>query len=279
MNSLVADGEFAIRLGVFLGMLATLALLETRWPRRVLSVSRARRWVSNFGISLINTAVLRLILPVAGVGAALLAKEQGWGLFNLLALPSWLAILLFLIVFDLTIYFQHRLFHRVPLLWRLHRMHHTDPDVDLSTGNRFHPLSFLLSGLIKLALVLLLGPPLVAVVLAEVVLNATSMFNHSNLRLPPGLDRALRRVLVTPDMHRIHHSLDDTEHNRNFGFNFSWWDRLFGTYQDQAALPQQTLRLGIEGFQGAGLIRLAAMLVQPWQNPSLPGSAGEASQP
>ncbi|MEX2129963.1 MAG: sterol desaturase family protein [Pseudohongiellaceae bacterium] len=265
MNALVSDAESTLRLLVFLGVLLVLALLEWRFPRRPLHYSRPRRWFTNFGISFLNTAIVRVLLPIVGVGAALLAAERGWGLFNVLAVSAWLSIPLFLLVFDLTIYFQHRLFHLIPVLWRLHRMHHTDPDYDVSTGNRFHPLSILLSSLIKLALTVILGPPAVAVVIAEVLLNATSMFNHSNVYLPLWLDRRLRLLIVTPDMHRVHHSIDSLEHNRNFGFNFPWWDRLFGTYQDQPQLGHEAMQIGIAGFEDDRSVKLTSLLVQPLQ--------------
>lgn len=263
MSALILEGGYTIRLGVFLLVLAMLTLLEWRLPRRVPHYSKPQRWITNFGISFLNTAVVRLVLPIAGVGAALWAAEHGWGLFNVLAAPAWLGIPLFLLLFDLGIYFQHRLFHWVPVLWRLHRMHHTDPDYDVSTGNRFHPLSILISAWIKLTLTVALGPPAVAVLLAEVILNATSMFNHSNVRLAPGLDRRLRWIMVTPDMHRVHHSVEIDEHNRNFGFNFPWWDRLFGTYREQPRRGHEVMDIGIEGFQDVRSMRLLPLLAQP----------------
>ena len=204
-----------------------------------------------------------MILPIAGVGAAILAGERGWGLFNLLSVSPWLSVAIFLLAFDLTIYFQHRLFHVIPIVWRLHRMHHTDVDYDVSTGNRFHPISIVLSSLIKLALILLLGPLPVAVLIAELLLNATSMFNHSNLKLSAALDKALRYFIVTPDMHRVHHSVNANEHNRNFGFNFPWWDRLFGTYQNQPELKHDKMEIGIAGFRDQNSIELHQLFTQP----------------
>ncbi|MEX0965325.1 MAG: sterol desaturase family protein [Pseudohongiellaceae bacterium] len=268
MNALVSDAESTLRLAVFLGVLLVLALLEWRFPRRPLRHSKLRRWFSNFGISFLNTVTVRLLLPIVGVGAALLAAERGWGLFNVLTVPAWLSIPLFLLLFDLTIYFQHRLFHMIPVLWRLHRMHHTDLDYDVSTGNRFHPLSILLSSLIKLTLTVALGPPAVAVMIAEVLLNATSMFNHSNLRLPAKLDSGLRQLVVTPDMHRVHHSMDETEHNCNFGFNFPWWDRMFGTYLAQPRLGHDAMQIGIAGFEDDRTMNLSSLLAQPFQDNS-----------
>jgi sterol desaturase/sphingolipid hydroxylase (fatty acid hydroxylase superfamily) len=248
MNNLIADSESFWRISVFLAVFAVLAGLELAFPRRRLILPKARRWLTNLGMSLLNTLLVRLLLPLAGIAAALLAQDRGWGLLNNVELPAWLSILVFLLLFDLVIYLQHRLFHRVPVFWRLHRVHHTDGDYDVTTGNRFHPGSILLSSLIKIGLTLMLGPLPMAVVMAEIILNATSMFNHSNLTLPQRLDRALRYVIVTPDMHRVHHSVDSIEHNRNFGFNFPWWDRLFGTYLEQPARGHVDMDIGIAGL-------------------------------
>lgn len=263
MNSLVADSETTLRLLLFVAVFVLLAILERVRPRRQLTIARSRRWTTNLGLSALNTFAVRIVVPLAGVGAAVLAQERGWGLFNWTELPVWLEIAAFLLLFDLTIYLQHRLFHWQPLLWRMHRMHHTDVDYDLTTGNRFHPGSILISAAIKLGLVLLFGPVPVAIVLAEILLNATSMFNHSNIYLPPQLDKILRRVVVTPDMHRVHHSIEADEHNRNFGFNFPWWDHLFGTYQDQPRLPHADMVIGIKGFEGNESAELLKLLVQP----------------
>ncbi len=265
MNSITSDSEAILRLVVFLAVFFIMALLELLIPRRQLSVSKGRRWVSNLGISILNSMLVRILIPLAGVGAAIWAEDRNWGLFNLVEIPDWIAVLVFLLIFDLLIYFQHRLFHLIPLLWRLHRMHHSDLDYDVTTGNRFHPLSILISALIKLALVLVLGPLAIAVVIAEVLLNATSMFNHSNILLPVPLDKLLRYFIVTPDMHRIHHSVDVQEHNRNFGFNFPWWDRLFGTYLAESKLDQQVMHIGIQGFEDDASISLIDLLVQPFR--------------
>lgn len=263
MNSLVADSETTLRLLLFVTVFVLLAILERVRPRRQLTITRSRRWTANLGLSVLNTVVVRIAVPLAGVGAAVLAQERGWGLFNWTELPVWLEIVAFLLLFDLTIYLQHRLFHWQPLLWRMHRMHHTDPDYDLTTGNRFHPGSILISAAIKLGLVLLLGPVPVAIVLAEILLNATSMFNHSNVNLPLKLDKILRRIVVTPDMHRVHHSIEADEHNHNFGFNFPWWDHLFGTYQEQPRLPHADMVIGIRGFEANESANLLKLLVQP----------------
>lgn len=266
MNSFVTDSESTLRLTVFLSVFLLLALLEMIIPRRKLTTSKARRWFVNLFISFLNTALVRILIPLAGVAAALFAQQRNWGLFNIVELPSLLSILIFLLLFDLTIYFQHRLFHVVPVFWRLHRMHHTDVDYDVTTGNRFHPASILLSSVIKLGLVIILGPLPIAVVVAEILLNATSMFNHSNIYIPLAADKALRNVIVTPDMHRIHHSVDEFEHNKNFGFNFPWWDKLFGTYLERPKLGQEEMEIGIRGFQDRESAGLLSLLMQPLKN-------------
>lgn len=255
--------EANLRLGVFLSVFLLLMVLEILLPRRRLRYSKLKRWGNNIGLGVFNTVLVRVLVPIAGVAAAALAQQQQWGLLNQMALPNWLEMLLFLFVFDLAIYFQHRIFHAVPFLWRLHRVHHTDRDYDVTTGNRFHPLSIVISSLIKTALILLTGPSVLAVVVAEVLLNACAMFNHSNLKIPVTLDKYLRLLVVTPDMHRVHHSIDYQEHNRNFGFNFPWWDRLFGTYLAQPALGHEEMEIGIEGFRDERSEKLLSLLRQP----------------
>ncbi|MCK9994495.1 MAG: hypothetical protein Dbin4_03015 [Alphaproteobacteria bacterium] len=221
--------EPAIRLSAFAGIFAAMALWEMLAPRRPQAIGCLRRWPGNLGIVAFNTLLVRLVFPTAAVGVALLAQAQGWGLFHLFTAPAWLAITAPVIFLDLAIYFQHVLFHAVPALWRLHRMHHADLEFDVTTGARFHPIEILLSMAIKLGVVAALGAPAVAVLIFEVLLNATSMFNHGNVRLPEQLDGLLRWLVVTPDMHRVHHSVVPRETNSNFGFNAPWWDRLFGT--------------------------------------------------
>lgn len=267
MNSLALDFETALRLSVFVSVFLLMAALELIIPRRKLSVSKTRRWLSNISLSFLNTVIARFVIPLAGAGAALLAQERNWGLLNQIDLAPWLGMIIFLLLFDLTIYLQHRMFHLIPFLWRLHRVHHTDQDYDVTTGNRFHPLSILLSGLIKIGLIFVIGPLLISVVIAELLLNATAMFNHSNIRIPSGVDKYLRLFVVTPDMHRIHHSVDGKEHNSNFGFNFPWWDRLFGTYLDQAKVEQQIMNIGIKGFQDSSSYSISKLLIQPLRNP------------
>ncbi len=270
MADSILDNEMAIRLGIFLGVLVLVATWEALSPRRARRFSRWRRWPSNFGIVALNTVVLRLLFPAAAVGMAWYAQEHGWGLFNAIQAPAALAVVTTVVALDLLIYLQHVMFHAVPALWRLHRMHHADLDFDVTTGARFHPIEIVLSMGIKLAAVVVLGAPPVAVVIFEVVLNATAMFNHGNLRLPLALDRVLRLVVVTPDMHRVHHSVIPAETNSNFGFNLPWWDRLLGTYRAQPAAGHEAMTIGIEQFREPGDLRLDRMLVQPFR-----GSPGD----
>jgi sterol desaturase/sphingolipid hydroxylase (fatty acid hydroxylase superfamily) len=221
------------------------------------------RWSNNLALVVIDTIVLRLTFPILAVGLAVMAQERGWGLFNFIDAPAWVAVLASVIILDLVIYLQHVMFHAVPALWRLHRMHHADLDFDVTTGLRFHPIEIVLSMGIKLAMVLVLGPPAVAVLIFEVLLNATAMFNHSNVRLPLVVDRVLRLVMVTPDMHRVHHSILPEETNSNFGFNLPWWDRLLGTYKAQPAAGHDAMTIGIEQFRTPRDQWLDRMLVQP----------------
>jgi sterol desaturase/sphingolipid hydroxylase (fatty acid hydroxylase superfamily) len=259
----ILGAEPLVRLGVFLAVLASLLALELAAPRRQRVVPRWRRWPSNVGIMVIDTLLLRLLFPAAAVGVALIVEANGWGLLNLAGTPDWLAIIVAVVLLDLVIYAQHVLFHAVPMLWRLHRVHHTDLDIDVTTGIRFHPLEILLSMVIKLGAVAALGAPPLGVMIFEVLLNATSMFNHSNIRLPAALDRGLRRVLVTPDMHRVHHSIVAKETNSNFGFNLAWWDRLFGTYRAEPAAGHEAMTVGLCRFRDPGELRLDRMLMQP----------------
>lgn len=261
----VVRHAMVLRLGMFFGILMVMILLELALPRRALSLPRPRRWGSNLGIVFLNSALLRLLLPVAATGFALLAAGRGWGLFNMLAVAPWVAVLASVILLDFAIYLQHIMFHAVPALWRLHRMHHADLDFDVTTGARFHPVEILLSMLIKFAVIALIGAPAAAVVIFEVVLNATAMFNHGNVRLPLGLDRVLRLLIVTPDMHRVHHSIEDHEANSNFGFNLSLWDRLCGTYKDQPDAGHDSMTFGIRDYRKPKLVNdLPGMLILPF---------------
>jgi sterol desaturase/sphingolipid hydroxylase (fatty acid hydroxylase superfamily) len=260
--------EPLVRLGMFLGVFAAVALAELLAPRRRQKIGRRLRWSNNLGLVVVDTLLLRLMFPTAAVGLAIVAEAQGWGLLNVVALPAWLAVLLAVVLLDLAIYLQHVMVHAVPAFWRLHRVHHADLEFDVTTGLRFHPVEILLSMGIKLAVVLALGPPAVAVLIFEVVLNATSMFNHGNFRLPLALDKVLRWIVVTPDMHRVHHSVRPDETNSNFGFNLPWWDRLLGTYRAQPAAGHKDMTLGIEQFREPRELWLDRMLVQPLLGPA-----------
>ena len=257
--------EFAVRLGTFAGVLVILGLAELLFPRRTLTAAKPMRWLNNLALVFLNTIAVRILLPLGAVGMAAIAQDKGWGLFNNLDLPAWLVVLLAVVALDFAIYLQHILFHAVPLLWRLHLVHHADLDFDVTTGLRFHTLEILLSWGIKVAAVILLGAPALAVLLFEVLLNATSMFNHSNLCLPLWLDRVLRLVLVTPDMHRVHHSTLPHETNSNFGFNLPWWDFLLGTYRNQPALGHENMTIGLANLRDEHQVdRLPQMLALPF---------------
>ena len=265
MTDALLANEPTIRLSVFLGIFAVMALWEVAAPRRARGFTRLRRWPNNIGIVVVNTVVLRLVFPVAAVGMAVFAEAGGWGLLNSHAPPAWLAVVIAVVLLDLAIYLQHVMVHAVPAFWRLHRMHHADLDFDVTTGARFHPIEILLSMMIKLLVVAALGAPPVAVLIFEVMLNASSMFNHGNVRMPEGVDRVLRWFVVTPDMHRVHHSVVRRETNSNFGFSLPWWDRLFGTYRAQPASGHEAMTIGIEQFREPGDMRLDRMLIQPFK--------------
>jgi len=253
-----------IRVLAFVGTFLALVAWESWAPRRRLAVDRSWRWPNNLAMVVVGTLLLRALFPLAAVGAALLAADAGWGLFNAWPVAPGPAILLSVVMLDLAIWAQHRLFHRLPLLWRMHRMHHADLDIDVTTGLRFHPLELALSMLIKVAVVLLIGAPPLAVLAFEVLLNATSLFSHSNVALAPRIDAALRWLVVTPDMHRVHHSWDPRETDRNFGFNLSCWDRFFGTYQEQPRLGHDRMTIGLPQFRDPRELRLDRMLLQPF---------------
>lgn len=264
MTAIFVANEGALRLSAFLGLSSLLALAEVYWPRRALSQSRSARWPANIVLVVIDTAVLRFAFPLLAVATALWAEDAGVGLLNALAAPAWLAFPVAFLVLDLTVYGQHVLFHRVALFWRFHRIHHADRDVDVTTAVRFHPVEIAASMLLKMAVVALLGAPALAVVLFEIALNAGALFSHANIKLSPRLDRALRRVLVTPDMHRVHHSVNRDEHDRNFGFLLSWWDRLFSTYRPQPALGHEAMALGQTRVEPKDASRLAWLLAAPF---------------
>ena len=268
MNDGILSHEPVIRLSASIGIFALVALWELRAQRRGLRSTRGERWFGNLGIVVLNTVVLRLLFPTAAVGMALFAKEQGWGLLNHVELPAGLAIGMSVVLLDFAIYLQHVIFHAVRPLWRLHMVHHADADFDVTTGLRFHPLEMILSMLIKLAVVAVLGAPARAVLIFEVLLNATAMFSHGNARMPLRLDRVLRCFVVTPDMHRVHHSVKSVEHNSNFGFNLPWWDRLLGTYRSQPAGGHEGMTIGLEQFQEPRRQSLGWMLALPFAGSS-----------
>ena len=264
MAEALLANEAAIRLGFFFGILAAMAAWEVAAPRRAPTVSKAVRWYSNLGIVAVNAVLVRVFVPIPPIAVAALAEDRGWGVLNLVDPLPWVSVAAAVVVLDLAVYLQHVMFHAVPVLWRLHRMHHADLDFDVTTGARFHPVEILLSAAIKMAVVALLGAPVAGVLIFEVVLNATSLFNHGNVRLPTGADRVLRLFVVTPDMHRVHHSIVAGETNSNFGFNLPWWDRLAGTYKDQPAAGHPGMTIGLTEFRDPSALHLHRLLVQPF---------------
>ncbi|HED19143.1 MAG TPA: sterol desaturase family protein [Gammaproteobacteria bacterium] len=265
VSEFVMQHEVTIRLSFFFGTFAVMAVWEMVAPRRARTLTRAVRWLNNLGLVFLNSFVVRLLFPAAAVGMAAFTTGQGWGLFNYFDVPAWAVILISIVAMDFVIYLQHVMVHAVPVLWRLHRVHHADVDIDVTTGARFHTFEIILSMLIKFATIVVLGPPVVAVVIFEVLLNATAMFNHSNIRLPEAVDRMLRWLVVTPDMHRVHHSVEDDEANSNFGFNLPWWDRLFGTYRDQPRAGHEAMTIGIHTYNKPKLVAwLPGMLILPF---------------
>jgi len=266
MSEILFADEPLIRLATFAGVFAVMAAWELLAPRRDQKLARGTRWPGNISIVVLDAILVRLVFPTSAVGLALVAEARQWGLFHAIDLPTWASVLLAVMALDLAIYLQHVLFHAIPVLWRLHRMHHADLEIDVTTGARFHPIEILLSMCSKLGTVAALGAPAAAVLAFEMLLNATSMFNHSNVRMPTWLDRVLRWIVVTPDMHRVHHSIVVRETNSNFGFNLPWWDRLFGTYRDQPAAGYEAMTIGIEQFREPTELRLDRMLTQPFRD-------------
>ena len=264
LSTSILEFEPQIRLGAFVGILLAMMVWERALPLRSLQQSLAIRWSGNLGIAAISTLLARFVSPIAPAAVAVLAATKGWGFFHLVDVPVWLAFGLSVLSLDFMIYVQHRIFHAVPILWRLHRMHHSDLELDATTALRFHPLEILLSLLIKIVAVLALGAPVLAVVVFEVILNATAMFNHSNVRIPHTIDRWLRLVVVTPLMHRVHHSVVNEETNSNFGFNLPWWDRLFGTYRAAPAAGYEGMVVGLSVFRAPKESRLDQLLIQPF---------------
>ena len=243
------EHETVIRLGAFVSVFAIMAVFESVLPRRARVMRRSIRWFGNLSLATLNAVLVPLAMPLVALGMASLAQERGWGLLNLVEVPYWVAFVGSVIVLDFVIYLQHVMFHAVPVLWRLHRVHHSDVELDVSSGVRFHVIEILISMGIKVVAIMVIGPPVLAVLTFEVVLNATSMFNHANVRIPLGVDRALRLFLVTPDMHRVHHSVVRSETDSNFGFNLPWWDYLCGTYRGQPAAGHEGMTIGVPEFR------------------------------
>ncbi|MEM5475277.1 sterol desaturase family protein [Pacificibacter sp. AS14] len=263
MTEFFLSHEPVTRMSVFLTVLLVMAIWEVWSPRRRVEVPRLLRWSNNLALIVVDSIAVRLLFPLAAVGLALTMQAKGWGLFNVIGLPVWLEVLFSVVLLDFAIYLQHVVFHHVPVLWRLHRMHHADIEIDVTTGLRFHPLEIVLSMAFKLLLVLVLGPAAIAVLIFEVVLNASALFNHSNIRLPKPVDAVLRLIIVTPDMHRVHHSIDPKETNSNYGFNVPWWDRLLGTYIAQPKAGHDDMLIGIELFRARRELWVDRMILQP----------------
>lgn len=254
--------EGTLRLSIFLGVLILMGALEAAFPARDRVQRRTARWTTNLGLVIIDTLAIRLLFPVIAVGAALWAQTQGWGLLNVVSLPDWLAVLIAIIILDMMIYWQHVAFHRIPALWRLHKVHHADRDLDASSGLRFHPIEIVISMMYKMVIVVALGAPVLAVIIFEILLNACAIFNHANVRLPRWIERPLRLVMVTPALHRIHHSVKERETNTNFGFSVIWWDKIFKSYTDK---PKGELTLGLSEYQTDAPSGLVWSLIAPFK--------------
>ncbi|MBV1905525.1 MAG: sterol desaturase family protein [Pseudomonadales bacterium] len=267
MIEIMLSYEPAIRLATFLSVFAIVANLEVWAPRKKQRFSLQTRWPSNFGIALLNTLLVRIIAPMGIVGIAMLGSQYKWGLLHYIELNTGITILISILSMDLVIYFQHRFFHVIPVFWKFHRMHHSDQDFDTTTALRFHPVEILLSNVIKLIVVLSLGPPAIAVLVFEILLNATAMFNHGNIHIPTKLDRMIRFLLVTPDMHRVHHSVSPSEMNSNYGFNLPWWDHMFKTYCAQPKSGHVNMEIGLQQFRDPQELGLFSMLTQPFRKP------------
>ena len=266
ISAYLVGHEAAIRFGAFLSVFALMAAWEVAGPRRALAVHKGRRWLTNLGITLLNIAVVRVLFPTAAVGMAVAVGERHWGLFNAVSVPAPLAFVLSLIALDILIWAQHIAFHRVPLLARRHRVHHADLDFDVTTGFRFHPIEIVLSLLIKFAAIVALGAPAAAVLVFELALSLGSLFNHGNVRMPERIDRVLRWLVVTPDMHRVHHSVEPEEINSNYGFFLSWWDRLFGTYRAAPRAGHDAMTIGVRDTRDPGVCAaLWPMLMLPFR--------------
>ncbi len=257
--------EATVRLSIFAGVFIIMAIAEALWPRKTRTQPRFSRWFTNMGMVVLDSLTVRIIFPIVAVGMAQYATAQGWGLLNLIALPFWLKVLISAVLLDMAIYWQHVASHKIPMLWRVHRVHHADRDIDVSTGNRFHPIEIVLSMLYKFVIILLLGPAALGVFLFEVLLNGSAMFNHANVRLPLGLDRIIRFLLVTPDMHRVHHSFHKDETDSNYGFNLAIWDRMFGTYIDQPRDGHDNMVIGMKKYQSDKPTNIVWSLLFPFK--------------
>jgi len=268
MTEWIISNEPVIRLGSFAGIFGLMAIWEILASRRELTTGKGRRWLGNLSLVVLDTLVVRLLFPTAALGMAAMVKDLGWGVLNVVSVPYWSAVLISIVVLDLAIYLQHVMFHALPALWRLHMVHHADLDLDVTSGSRFHPIEIVLSMFIKLGVISVLGPPLLGVLIFEVVLNALAMFNHANARIPLPLDRVLRWIIVTPDMHRVHHSVEKPEHNSNFGFNLSCWDRVLGTYKDQPAKGHEGMIIGLKSFRERSWQSLPRLLSMPFFKPA-----------
>jgi sterol desaturase/sphingolipid hydroxylase (fatty acid hydroxylase superfamily) len=264
MGTLFTKSEPIIRLGFFFGILVIMFFWEVFAPRRNLTTSKITRWISNLGLVMIDSITVRLALPAGLASIAILAQQRGWGLFNQFELSTLSKIIFSVLILDLTIYLQHLMFHSAPLLWRLHMVHHSDMDIDVTTGVRFHPIEIILSMGIKMMAVILIGAPPASVLIFEVILNGTSMFNHGNVRFSQRIDSLLRLLVVTPEMHRVHHSTIRWETNSNLGFSFPWWDRLFGTYRGQPAKGHLEMTIGLDQYKEPGKLTLPWLIVLPF---------------
>ncbi|MDP2561647.1 sterol desaturase family protein [Psychrobium sp. 1_MG-2023] len=266
MFNWILDHESSIRLSIFALVFLMIALWELLSPKRSLSMARSKRWLTNLSLVIVDGLTVKVIFPIAAMGVAILCQQQQWGLFQQIELPIWSAAILSWLILDMVIYFQHKLFHSVPILWRLHQVHHSDIDIDVSTGVRFHPFEIIISMLIKLITIFALGAPLIAVFIFEVCLNAFALFNHANLRLPHHIDRTLRRLIVTPDMHRVHHSVIPREYNSNFGATISLWDRLFGSYIAQPIKGHAEMNIGLSAYRSPQYSKLHTLLIFPFKS-------------
>lgn len=266
MFETMLQNEQEIRMAFFLGVLVIMAIWEFITPKRRREIPRLIRWTNNIGIVMLDALVVRLTFPILAVSLAFLAQEKGWGLFNIFEAPPMLSLIVSFLALDLIIYLQHVAFHYVPWLWHLHRMHHTDTEIDVSTGLRFHPLEIIISMIIKCSAVIMLGAPPISILIFEVALNVTAMFSHSNIHIAGAIDRVLRLFFVTPDMHRVHHSVHMKETNSNFGFNLPWWDRIFGTYIAQPKDGHKGMDIGLNIFRNKREAWIDRLLTQPFRS-------------